>query len=294
MTTENPVVAILNPVGAGFGVARAAKKRGFTLLFFLDSQSSAEVPADLREDALTVRTDVYSVENLLEKITELVLAARIVAVIPGVEYSVKEANLINHRLGLPGLDPKCLDLVRSKVQMREALEKAGIAIPRFWKLDTLGELKSLVGEIRFPCVVKPIDAGASIGVVRVSDESKLYDAVSYSISVVDPACGMRFSRGVIIEEYIVGPEYSVEGYVDDGVVKFVGITEKKIWGEDCFVEWQAHCAGTRGAFASEENLRLLRDSSRSLDGEPRALSCRGPNFFWGRGLFDGIGRAACR
>src|SRR2546423_8114805 len=48
--------------------------------------------------------------------------------------------------------------------------------------------------------------------------------------------GRRPSSRVLLEEYVAGPELSVEGFVQDGDVHFVSITEKLVGPEAYFLE----------------------------------------------------------
>jgi len=77
----------------------------------------------------------------------------------------------------------------------------------------------------WPAVVKPVDSSASRGVSRVDNETEL-------LSAIELARLSSRSEAVIVEEYISGPEFSVEVLCHDGQVDIIAITGKSTAGED--------------------------------------------------------------
>lgn len=61
------------------------------------------------------------------------------------------------------------------------------------------------GKFNFPCVVKPVGCGSSVGITIVHNMPELYKAL---------ALAKRYDSEIIIEEYIVGREFSV-GILDN-------------------------------------------------------------------------------
>ena len=77
---------------------------------------------------------------------------------------------------------------------------AGVDVPKatvFTSMPDEAELARRAGEIGFPVFVKPVRAGSSFGITKVSDAAALIDAVKFAF---------RFDREVIIEEAIGGFE----------------------------------------------------------------------------------------
>ena len=77
---------------------------------------------------------------------------------------------------------------------------AGVDVPKatvFTSMPDVAELARRAGEIGFPVFVKPVRAGSSFGITKVSDAAALIDAVKFAF---------RFDREVIIEEAIGGFE----------------------------------------------------------------------------------------
>ena len=80
----------------------------------------------------------------------------------------------------------------NKVSFRRVIDHLGVAIPR-WRVYEEGM------SVKFPCVVKPVDQGSSIGVSIVREEGDFDKAVKMA---------KKYSRDVIVEEYIKGMELS--------------------------------------------------------------------------------------
>ena len=77
---------------------------------------------------------------------------------------------------------------------------AGVDVPKatvFTSMPDEAELARRAGEIGFPVFVKPVRAGSSFGITKVSDAAALIDAVKFAF---------QFDREVIIEEAIGGFE----------------------------------------------------------------------------------------
>ena len=83
--------------------------------------------------------------------------------------------------------------------------------------------------LSYPCIMKPTDNAGSHGVVKVESFEELVKSYEYS---------HQSSRhgNVIVEEYLDGPEVSVEVMVVNGKVNVLQITDKLTTGAPYFVE----------------------------------------------------------
>lgn len=130
------------------------------------------------------------------------------------------------RLGLVGITYDTAVKSTDKGEMIKAFEEKGVEHPWFYIYTPGGKIPN---GISFPCITKPTDNSGSRGVMLVHNESELQSAVDYSSSN-----GRRGS--VIIEEYMIGPEVSVEITVIDGEPYVLQITDKLTTGAPHFVE----------------------------------------------------------
>ena len=118
---------------------------------------------------------------------------------------------------------------RSKLLTRQRLANAGLPVPWFREIDMAGDPRSLL-PLQFPCVVKPIALTGSRGVIRVDDEPSLVAAFNRLRSLLK-APDIRGERSdlhdtVIVEGFIEGREFAVEGLMTAGRLRTLAIFDK--------------------------------------------------------------------
>ena len=116
-----------------------------------------------------------------------------------------------------------------KYDMIKAFKDHNVPSPWYFVADTLDELKEHEAEVSFPCIIKPTDNAGSHGVAKVYSLQELLDNYEYAHS-----CS-RHGK-VIVEEYLDGPEVSVEVMVVNGEVNVLQITDKITTEAPHFVE----------------------------------------------------------
>lgn len=132
-------------------------------------------------------------------------------------------------LGLPGISMDTAIKSTDKGEMIKAFKEHGVESPWFYIIEKAEQLQEVMPQIEYPCILKPTDNAGSRGVMLVNTEAELMEAYQYSVSQ---------SRGgwVILEEYMTGPEVSVEVMVVDGEPHVLQVTDKLTTGAPYFVE----------------------------------------------------------
>ncbi|MBO5939087.1 MAG: ATP-grasp domain-containing protein [Clostridia bacterium] len=133
------------------------------------------------------------------------------------------------KLGLCGISFDTAIKSTDKGEMIRTFEVNGVEHPWYYILSNPNEFEDVIANITFPCISKPTDNSGSRGVILIHNDDELRDAVSYSSS--NGRCG-----GVIVEEYMVGPEVSVEIISVDGQPHVLQVTDKLTTGAPHFVE----------------------------------------------------------
>ena len=133
------------------------------------------------------------------------------------------------RLGLPGISMETAIKSTDKGEMIKAFKEHNVESPWFYIIEKDEQLQEVMSQIEYPCILKPTDNAGSRGVMLVNSEAELKEAYQYSVSQ---------SRGgmVILEEYMTGPEVSVEVMVVDGEPHVLQVTDKLTTGAPYFVE----------------------------------------------------------
>lgn len=132
-------------------------------------------------------------------------------------------------LELQGIDIKTAITSTDKGKMIQNFEQNGIEHPGYYIINK-GEYKpNFSHKLKFPVITKPTDNSGSRGIMLCNNEKELEDAIKYS--------SINGRDGdVIIEEFMEGPEFSVEVMVVDGKANILQVTDKLTTGEPHFVE----------------------------------------------------------
>ena len=206
-------------VGCGFpqlSLVRAAKRRG---LFVVGADANPHAVAVKHCDAFfPVST---SDETSLLKI---IVSAQIDAVTTtGSEVSLKSTARVAERAALPFYaNSETVRRCQDKDVMRAAYASAGLAVPAFARCEVEREARDFARMAGFPLVVKPARGWGQRGVARVEDESELVQAF-------DDARALGAGAGlavVVVEAWIEGREYSVNGWVEGGHLVSHCVTER--------------------------------------------------------------------
>jgi biotin carboxylase len=137
----------------------------------------------------------------------------------GSDQAVLPTARLAARLGLPGLPMRTAETVADKRRMRAAFEAAGVRCPRGREATTAEEAATAFAELGPPLVVKPVDGSAQRGVTEVRRESELAAAV-------ERAFAASRASAIVLEQYVAGEEYTVNGFLLEGEYFPMSITRR--------------------------------------------------------------------
>jgi biotin carboxylase len=147
---------------------------------------------------------------------------------------VQHADLVA-ALGLPGSPPDAVQRCRDKHLTRMALERAGVPQARSLKVATRDQAQAAAERIGYPVVIKPRALGASIGVALVSSPHELDEGFAQAREATEDGVGY-FEEGVLVEEYMEGPEISVDSAILTGRVHALFLARKQLGFGSLFEE----------------------------------------------------------
>lgn len=126
-------------------------------------------------------------------------------------------------LGLPGLGGGTARAVQDKRLMRHRLAEAGLNVPGFVVLDEPGA-SAAAAQLDFPVVVKPANGFSSLGVTKADSPERLGAVVDEVWQV----CRSKLHQvtGLVVEEFLDGPELAVESLAHRGTVHVLTIGYK--------------------------------------------------------------------
>jgi biotin carboxylase len=203
----------------------------------------------------------------------------------GTDFSASVA-WVAERLGLPGLPYTSALNASDKGRMRRCFAAAGVPSPAFVVLTEIPK-GNFTLPFAYPAVVKPVDNMGGRGCRRVDSPADLEAALPEAL---------KFSRSgrVIVEEYMDGPEFSVDALIYRGQITICGLADRHIYFPPYFLE-MGHTMPT--AFGEAETTALLKvftDGARALGllGEHAAGAAKGDLKLSSRGPM--IGEIAAR
>ncbi|MDF3149768.1 MULTISPECIES: ATP-grasp domain-containing protein [unclassified Streptomyces] len=183
-----------------------------------------------------ITTDTNDIDALLPEVERLHSVLGFDGVVTSCDYYLPTVARIAGHLGLPGPGPEAVHNACRKDATRRILADSGLPGPRFAVHEEWADLARAAKEIGYPLVVKPVDLCAGMYVRRVDDESQLADAFRALADFPVNARGQRRTSAVLLEEFLDGPEVSVETVSYGGAVHLIGVTDKSIGGAPAFIE----------------------------------------------------------
>lgn len=199
--------------------------------------------------------------------TDMIAAARalpepVAGVLAWDEARVLQAAKIAAALGLPGGDPEAAMRCRDKHQARQALQAAGVPQARSVLATSVEKALRIADEIGYPVVLKPRAMAASLGVVRVDGPAELTKFFTFARDTTLP--GAWHYDEVLIEEFLTGPEISVDAAVHAGEVLPMFVAHKEI-GYPPFFEEVGHAVDAADPLlADPEILRIVQETHTAL------------------------------
>ncbi|MER6778995.1 MULTISPECIES: ATP-grasp domain-containing protein [unclassified Streptomyces] len=154
-----------------------------------------------------------------------------VAIVPAIEYATPFAARLAERYGLPGSGLGAAQILRDKALLRQVSAAAGIANPASVRVSGPDGVREFLGGRDGPVVLKPANRQAAVGTRVIRDPAEVdrawADCLVQDEGVFVPDRPMELS--MLAEEYLDGPEFSVEMLVRDGHPLFVNVTGKQLF-----------------------------------------------------------------
>jgi len=148
------------------------------------------------------------------------------------DYPLPMVARICHELKLPGPSCDAVHASTNKHAMRELFAAAGIPAPRSRHAMTLDEALEAHQKIDGPTIFKPVLCQGGRGITYISARATR-DEIK---AAFERAVRATRADGILVEEFIDGPEFSVEAITFAGMTHVVAVTDKLTSGEPYFVE----------------------------------------------------------
>ena len=145
----------------------------------------------------------------------------------GTDFSAS-VSYVCEKLKLPAHSFQAAVNASVKTEMRKCFKEAGVPSPDFIRIENADTDIDDV-KLSYPLVVKPVDNMGARGcrLIRSKEELK---------SSVEKALAASRSKTAILEEYMEGPEYSIDALVYNGKFIVTGFAERHIFYPPYFIE----------------------------------------------------------
>jgi biotin carboxylase len=203
----------------------AAAKVGVRLVFVSDRCDQLEDP--WWDHAIPVR--FHDPEQSVGAVVSAVEAAPAGIVAVGDRPALLAAHLAR-AFGLDGHSPEAAATSRNKFATRRALRAAGLPVPWFDRMALDGNSEAFATRVPYPAVIKPAALSGSRGVTRVNSPSEFavaFDRLRRLLHATDVRAERDADHeSVVVESFIPGVEYAVEGILTDGTFRLLAIFDK--------------------------------------------------------------------
>lgn len=230
-------VLVIEPTSSGAELLRAAREQGMEVIVASYDKDDRQLSEKLRGQVdLLLTVDANDEDALTQAVLPTHEYRPLCAVIPGFEFYVPAAARLARMFGVPALPAVSIPLVRDKSQMSRVVEAAGLRVPRQGVATTPAELTDVASRVGYPCVLKPTSSAGSVHVSRADTAQQLLDAYRWLRNDQRRDLGRSLGNEVLVQEYLQGQEFSVEGYANESGAVIVAVTRKLLGFEPHFVE----------------------------------------------------------
>jgi biotin carboxylase len=205
----------------------AAGQLGVELVFAIDRCKGLDDP--WMDQSIPIR--FHDEDASLTRIHEAVAVRPVDGVLAVGDRPTVIAARAARALGLPWHSPEAAAIACNKERTRERLRDAGLPTPWFLPFALGAQPSALVPEPpSYPCVIKPVALSGSRGVMRADDASAFAAGVSRLRALLrSPAVTAEHNEAherMLVEEFIAGREYALEGVMHHGRLHVLAIFDK--------------------------------------------------------------------
>lgn len=133
------------------------------------------------------------------------------AIVAQAEFDIERAARLRAYLGIPGQDEDSARHFRNKIDMKKALQHAGLPIAPFAEVQNVHTLIDFTQQHGFPIIVKPQNGAGSFGVTMLSDQTEM---AQFIVQGFTPS--LDIESNLMVEQFVDGPTYHVDGIVVQG------------------------------------------------------------------------------
>lgn len=219
-------IALVEPSYYGLGYLNAAYSRGYDIISIA---SSKENPAKYGYDGKykdLIVADIRDAKSIINALKTSNLLDKIDAIIPATDYATHITSEVAEHFGLTAQPYIAALRARRKDLAREVYEKSGVPNPKFAMANKVEVPKEIIGRIGYPMILKPTDGACSQNVMLVKNDEEFKRAAKFLLEFEETYLGFKSRKEFLMEEFIIGDEFSIEIFIYNEKIEFASVTEK--------------------------------------------------------------------
>ena len=137
------------------------------------------------------------------------------------DIAVPTVAYVAEQMGCPGIGHEMAELFTNKFKMREYCRENKFKYPEYRLCTNVEEAIEFYRELGKKVIIKPLDSQSSRGIFTIESEQELRDRFAETEAFTNSG------DYVLVERYIEGTEFTVDGIVIDGTHHTLAISQKE-------------------------------------------------------------------
>jgi biotin carboxylase len=195
--------------GAAF--LQACKEAGLHVILATNDRNKDEAWPHEYIDEFFHMPDLGKRPDITHAIAYLARSRQIDLIVALDDFDVETAAHLREHFRLPGMGDSLARKFRDKLAMRTTARNAGVLVPEFTGVFNYDDLREFMARVLPPWLLKPRSEASSMGIKKIEHADEIWPALE--------SLGDQQSF-FLMEQFVAGDVYHVDGLVDDGEVLF--------------------------------------------------------------------------
>lgn len=255
-------------IQSGYYISIGAGKNQLPLILKAKQLGLKIIAVDINKDAIgfqhsdiKILHSVQDYRKIYATILKLFLEEPILGIgVRSYGKAVLTASYLANKLNLVGTNLNTLKSFYNKKTMKDFLGKNGIPVPKSYVWKNQKEFAKLVETVSYPCILKPVDNIAKLGIEIFKNSDSLLTRLTQLKAKND-----KF----LLEDFIEGKEVTVLGFTQNKIFTLISISDKVTTQYQPFLELSHRLPSVQEQFLGEIHL-LCQSISKltNLDNSP--------------------------
>ena len=206
-----PAILCLSSYFKGAAFLQACKEAGLHVILATNDKNKDEQWPRESIDEFFHMPDLGKRPDITHAVAYLARNRQIDLIVALDDFDVETAAHLREHFRLPGMGDSLARNFRDKLAMRTTARNAGLLVPEFTGVFNYDDLREFMDRVPPPWLLKPRSEASSMGIKKINHSDELWPVLE--------SLGDQQSF-FLLEQFVAGDVYHVDGLVDDGEVLF--------------------------------------------------------------------------